>query len=568
VRADDTPGKAETSLRHLSPIRTTAVPWLALVLGVIAIGAISFLAHRTHSSRHAELTLLTVKVELNQLQNAPFRANAQTGGSPALARSLMRSGKGLINGQLAELRRQPSPPTTLHSMQAPLRANFATLDHIYALGITPAGYDGRADRLSAAAARSAGTIEAMLDAAGRDYERRAVRAQNQAGVGSATVILLLLLAFVVYYRRAAQARAVAADFARENERLLVASRREALTDALTGLGNRRALVNDLEAELPRADDESPRVLALFDLDGFKQYNDSFGHPAGDALLARLAERLKAVTDGLGSVYRMGGDEFCLLARVEPGGGDELVLLAAGALTDTGDAFEIGCSHGLARIPGEADSPQVALRLADQRMYAQKAQQPSLGREGRELLLQVIAERGAGLGDHLSGVAQLAGHTAERLGLPEHEVRRIPLAAELHDVGKTAIPDTTLNKPSALSDEEWEFMRRHTVIGERIIRAAPLLAHAAELVRCSHERFDGGGYPDALRRDQIPLGASIIAVCDAFDAMVSNRPYRTAMSLADAVIELRSCAGTQFHPGVVDAFCALVAEPSLPAAHVA
>ena len=461
------------------------------MLGVIAIGAISFLAHRTHSSRHAELTLLTVKVELNQLQNAPFRANAQTGGSPALARSLMRSGKGLINGQLAELRRQPAPPTTLHSMQAPLRANFATLDQIYALGITPAGYDGRADRLSAVAARSAGTVEAMLDAAGRDYERRAVRAQNQAGVGSAMVILLLLLAFVVYYRRAAQARAVAADFARENERLLVASRREALTDALTGLGNRRALVNDLEAELPRADDESPRVLALFDLDGFKQYNDSFGHPAGDALLARLAERLKAVTDGLGSVYRMGGDEFCLLARVEPGGGDELVLLAAEALTDTGDAFEIGCSHGLARIPGEADSPQGALRLADQRMYAQKAQQPSLGREGRELLLQVIAERGAGLGDHLSGVAQLAGHTAERLGLPEHEVRRIRLAAELHDVGKTAIPDTILNKPSALSDEEWEFMRRHTVIGERIIRAAPSLAHAAEL------------QPRALRRRRLP-----------------------------------------------------------------
>jgi diguanylate cyclase (GGDEF)-like protein len=568
VRADDRPDKAETSLRHRSPIRTKAVPWLALVLGVIAIGAISFLEHRTHASRHAELALLAVKVELNQLQTAPFRANAQTGGSPAVARSLMSSGEGLIGEQLAELRRQPSPPATLHAMQAPLRANFATLDEIYALGITPAGYDGRADRLSAVAARSAGTIEAMLDAAGRDYERRAVRAQNQAGVGSALVILLLLLAFVVYYRRAAQARAVAADFARENERLLAASRREALTDALTGLGNRRALVKDLDAELPRADDDSPRVLALFDLDGFKQYNDSFGHPAGDALLARLAERLKAVTEGLGRVYRMGGDEFCLLARVEPGGGDELVLLAAEALTDTGNAFEISCSHGLARIPTEAASPEAALRLADQRMYVHKAQQPSRGLEGRELLLQVIAERGSGLGDHLSGVAQLAGHTAQRLGLPEHEVRRIRLAAELHDVGKTAIPDTILNKPSALSDEEWEFMRRHTVIGERIMHAAPSLAHAAELVRYSHERFDGTGYPDALSRDEIPLGASIIAVCDAFDAMLSDRPYREAMSLADAVTELRGCAGGQFHPGVVDAFCALIDERVPPAVRAA
>jgi diguanylate cyclase (GGDEF)-like protein len=549
-------------------IRTKAVPWLALVLGLIAIGAISFLEHRTHASRHSELTLLAVKVELNQLQTAPFRANARTGGSPALAVRMMRTGKGSIGAQLGELRSQSSPPPTLRAMQAPLRANFATLDQIYAAGISQAGYDSRADRLSAIAGASAATIEGMLDAAGRDYEHRAVRGQNQAGVGSAAVILLLLLAFGVYYRRAAQARAVAADFARENHRLLAASRREALTDALTGLGNRRALVNDLEAELPRADEEHPRMVALFDLDGFKQYNDSFGHPAGDALLVRLAARLQAATGGLGGVYRMGGDEFCLLAAVEPGGGDALALRAAEALTEAGDAFEVRCSHGLARIPTEAASPQAALRLADQRMYAHKAGQPAVGREGRDLLLQVIAERGAGLGDHLSGVARLAGETAERLGLPEHEVRRIRLAAELHDVGKTAIPDTVLNKPSALTDEEWEFMRRHTVIGERIIRAAPSLAHAAELVRCSHERYDGAGYPDALSRDEIPLGASIIAVCDAFDAMISDRPYRDAMELADALVELRGCAGTQFHPAVVETFCALMGEPSRPAAHAA
>jgi diguanylate cyclase (GGDEF)-like protein len=548
-------------LTDLPLIRTKAVPWLALVLGVIAIVAISLLEHRTHASRHSELTLLAVKVELNQLQTAPFRANAHTGGSPALARGLMRTGKGLIDGQLAELRDQPSPPPTLLAMQAPLRANFATLEQIYAVGITKAGYDRRADRLSAVAGRSAGAIEAMLDGAGRDYEHRAVRAQNQAGVGSAGVILLLLLAFIVYFRRAAQARAVAAGLHRENERLLSGSRREALTDALTGLGNRRALVNDLETELPLADAAHPRILALFDLDGFKQYNDSFGHPAGDALLVRLAERLKAATNGLGAVYRMGGDEFCLLAPSEPGGGDNLVRSAAAALSDAGHAFEIGCSHGLSRIPGEAATPEAALRLADQRMYAHKADRPTIGREGADLLLQVITERGSGLGDDVSGVARLAGDTAALLGLPEHEVRRIRLAAELHDVGKTAIPETVLNKPSALSDEEWEFMRRHTVIGERIIRAAPSLAHAAELVRFSHERFDGAGYPDALSREEIPIGASIIAVCDAFDAMVSDRPYREAMSPADALAELRSCAGTQFHPGVVEAFCTLVTQPA-------
>jgi HD-GYP domain-containing protein (c-di-GMP phosphodiesterase class II) len=157
------------------------------------------------------------------------------------------------------------------------------------------------------------------------------------------------------------------------------------------------------------------------------------------------------------------------------------------------------------------------------------------------------------------VAELAEKTAERLGLPAHEVKLIALAAELHDVGKTAIPDAILNKPGPLDADEWEFMRRHTVIGERIILAAPSLAPTASLVRSSHERFDGTGYPDALRGDAIPLGASIIAVCDAFDAMVSERPYRSAMAVGAALDELHNCAGTQFDPRVVDAFSALVAD---------
>jgi HD-GYP domain-containing protein (c-di-GMP phosphodiesterase class II) len=162
---------------------------------------------------------------------------------------------------------------------------------------------------------------------------------------------------------------------------------------------------------------------------------------------------------------------------------------------------------------------------------------------------------------------LAERIAGRLGLGAQEIKLISLAAKLHDVGKTAIPDEILNKPGPLDQDEWEFMRRHTVIGERIILAAPSLAPTAGLVRSSHERFDGTGYPDALDGGAIPLGASIIAVCDAFDAMVSKRPYRAAMSPADAVVELRRCAGTQFDPDVVEAFCA-VAEESDTAGRVA
>jgi HD-GYP domain-containing protein (c-di-GMP phosphodiesterase class II) len=137
--------------------------------------------------------------------------------------------------------------------------------------------------------------------------------------------------------------------------------------------------------------------------------------------------------------------------------------------------------------------------------------------------------------------------------------RLPGAASIHDVGKVAIPDAILQKPAALDEAEWRVMRTHTVIGERILGAAPALSQAAKIVRSSHERFDGGGYPDGLVGDEIPLGASIIAVCDAYDAMRSDRPYRKASSMEGAVSELRRNAGTQFHPDVVDAFVAAVAK---------
>jgi two-component system, cell cycle response regulator len=127
------------------------------------------------------------------------------------------------------------------------------------------------------------------------------------------------------------------------------------------------------------------------------------------------------------------------------------------------------------------------------------------------------------------------------------------AAELHDVGKMAIPDAILSKPGALDEQEWAFMRRHTIFGERILSAAPALLPVAKVVRSTHERYDGDGYPDRLAGEEIPLGARIIAVCDAFHAMISNRPYRKGMNMEEALEELQRCSGTQFDPAVVDAF---------------
>ena len=321
--------------------------------------------------------------------------------------------------------------------------------------------------------------------------------------------------------------------------MLRASRGEALTDALTGLGNRRALTRALDELAAEATPERPLVLALFDLDGFKQYNDTFGHPAGDTLLVRLGGNLAAFLHGRGRAYRMGGDEFCAVFRTAGEPFEATVRGAAAALSEQGDGFAITCSHGAIVLPVETDEPVEALRIADQRMYANKhAGRTSAGRQSKDVLLRALAERDPGLGTHAETVT-LAVATAEALGMSSDEVEQVRHASELHDVGKVAIPDAILGKPGPLTEEEWAFVRRHPIIGERIILAAPALARVAALVRSSHERWDGAGYPDALAGDAIALGARIVAVADAYAAMTAGRPYRAARTPEQALAELRA-----------------------------
>jgi len=178
------------------------------------------------------------------------------------------------------------------------------------------------------------------------------------------------------------------------------------------------------------------------------------------------------------------------------------------------------------------------------------------------LLEVLNQRDPGMRAHAGGVADLAARTAEALALPSAVVEQVRLAGGLHDVGKSAIPDAILNKPAALTDEEWLFVRDHTLIGERIVRAAPELIKVAQLIRSSHERVDGTGYPDGLAGEAIPLGARIVAACDAFDAITSDRPYRQARGINEAIAELRRGRGTQFDPQVVDAVCSIVEQDEI------
>ena len=335
-------------------------------------------------------------------------------------------------------------------------------------------------------------------------------------------------------------------------------RRRAETDPLTGLGNRRRLMADLGAILNGPDGPQEAVLVVLDLDGFKAYNDTFGHPAGDELLARLGHNLDAVT-GIGNAYRMGGDEFCVLAPQDLEMGEAMVRRAVKALSERGEGFEISASYGVVTLPSEAMAPSDALRVADRRMYAHKAaQQTSPGRQSAAALMELLSQRNPDLRPHSANVAALCEDVGRRLDLPVDEFVPLLDAAPLHDIGKAAIPDAILEKAGALAEEELSFIRRHTVIGERILRAAPALAGAARLVRSSHERMDGKGYPDGLSGTDIPLGSRIIAVCDAYDAMVSERPYGVALSMEEAISELRRMAGSQFDPAIVNVLIEVLA----------
>ncbi|MEK6276317.1 MAG: diguanylate cyclase [Actinomycetota bacterium] len=345
---------------------------------------------------------------------------------------------------------------------------------------------------------------------------------------------------------------------RERVRLFDASREEALSDSLTGLGNRRRFVLDLEGRL--AEPRSAFALVVFDLDGFKAYNDSFGHSAGDALLGRMAGRLAAATQGYGRAYRLGGDEFCVLSTAEDLSPGTLIGRTTAALTEEGEGFSVSCSFGSVLLPAEADELTEALRIADDRMYVHKQRnRPGADRQSIDVLLSVLEERDSRLAHHLAYVADLAEAIGRRLQVPEIQLQTIRQAAELHDVGKLAIPEEILGKRGPLTDDEWAFVRRHTLIGERILRSAPALVGAAKLVRSTHERWDGTGYPDGLAGPEIPLGARIICVCDAFDAMTSERPYSKALTSEEAMRELFRSAGEYFDPAVVEAFAAVQSE---------
>jgi len=343
-------------------------------------------------------------------------------------------------------------------------------------------------------------------------------------------------------------------------------------DSVTGLLSQRAFRGRLSEEVERARRyQRPLSVAVISIDDFAALELRYGFKAGDELLAEAARRLGGVTRSHDLVGRIAHAEFGLLLPdtdahtalpslerllVELEFVGEGAVRAAGASMGVAGLRRRMSAEGLlasARIACEhaQDSGGGRAVVASERAF--EAEEPKAPqREAIEALAVALLERDRYTGEHSEAVIGMSSAVARNLGLGAGDVERVRSAALLHDIGKVAIPDEILNKNGPLDDREWELMREHPVIGERILRVLPGLGSVARIVRHEHERWDGGGYPDGLEGEEIPLGSRIIIAADTYHAITSDRPYRAARPHAEAVDELLRCAGTQFDPSVTAA----------------
>ena len=352
---------------------------------------------------------------------------------------------------------------------------------------------------------------------------------------------------------------------------------DAMTDFLSGLYNHRYLQDRLRQEVDGTLDEGGEMSLLFcDIDKFKEYNDRCGHTAGDAALRAVAQIIDGSIRTADVAARYGGDEFAVILV---GTGAKIALEVAERIRESvsqvrleEDGGRVSVSIGVATLPQDGQTKEQLVERADWAMYLAK-------HRGRDRVVRFRAGEGveaaalaaepgpaapqfmgamAGVADtrqlyaerHSEAVARLARAVAADLGLPALELSAVEEAARLRDIGQVAVPEEVLGKPGRLTEAEWQMIRQHPVVGERLLRALNADDAVAEAVAYHHERYDGAGYPAGLAGDKIPMTARIISAACAYEAMVVPRPYREARSEAEALEELERCAGSQFDPEVV------------------
>ncbi|GEM_PF-3757361 len=396
------------------------------------------------------------------------------------------------------------------------------------------------------------------------------------------LIVLALLMFATAAIGLRRASLVAAEeFAAEQHARAEAERRSR-TDGLTGLFNRSHAVEQLAHERARSSRDGTGVgLLVVDIDRFKRINDSQGHAGGDAVIVEVARRLQAGVREWDTVARIGGEEFFIIA---PGLDTEAAIAELGERlrqsiaerpirVPRGAELPVTVSAGAVLVRREDGSAEYAIDRADRALYAAKrrgrnrlcrfsqldhidlrAEQPECLHVAEALALTSDLRRGAPA-PRSRMIAELCATIARRLDLTEDQILRTTLGGWLCDVGKVAIPDAILSKPGPLSDVEWDVVRTHSAVGEELLHKFPELAPAGPAVRHHHERYDGAGYPDRLAGEQIPLEARIVAVADAYSAMVTDRPNAAKRSQSEAIDELLQCAGTRFDPEIVAALAA-------------
>ena len=374
----------------------------------------------------------------------------------------------------------------------------------------------------------------------------------------------------------------------ENAQLYARAEQKSRIDELTGLFNRRHFEERLKEELARHSRYGDAFsIFMADLDNFKTYNDVYGHPAGDNLLSQIGEIIKSSVRDADQAFRYGGDEFVVILP-QTAREDAYVVAERVRAQIAGEmekkSLTVTCSIGLASYPADGviagelvtgadtalyyakwtggnriyfSSNVTSEPLSDKRIYGKRN-----GLSAVYALVSVVEARDPYVYGHSRKVNTYAVALAEAIGLSPDEVSKVSTAALLHDIGKIGIPDEVLNKKGELSGENWEAIKAHPRLGANIVCNIPQLIHCANSILHHHERWDGSGYPDGLKGEQIPIEARILAIADSFEAMTSARPYRPALSLEGVVTELREGAGLQFDPKLVEVFIDII-EAGLP-----